>query len=109
MGRRRDDHALAMNLDDFVVRFLFFLFGVPCRCWLPFRKPTAASEHGPFAFVEFCPTTGATVRKLATLKPKVLATMHGSSFSGDGATALSALGDHYDLLLRTALADRKLT
>ncbi|HEX4367692.1 MAG TPA: hypothetical protein VH023_12720 [Rhodopila sp.] len=25
--------------------------------------------------------------------------------SGDGATALTALGDHYDMLLRTALAE----
>ena len=29
--------------------------------------------------------------------------MHGSSFSGDGAAALTALGDYYDMLLRTAL------
>lgn len=56
-----------------------------------------------------CPTTGATIRKLATLKPKTLATMHGTSLSGDGAAALSALGDHYDMLLRAALADRELS
>ena len=62
-----------------------------------------------FHYTSLGPTTGATVRKLAALKPKVLATMHGSSFSGDGATALSALGDHHDVLLRTALADRKLS
>ena len=54
------------------------------------------------------PTTGATIRKLA-LKPKTLATMHGTSFSGDGARALSALGDHYDMLLRAALAEGKLS
>jgi flavorubredoxin len=53
------------------------------------------------------PTTGATIRKLAALQPKVLATMHGTSFSGDGATALNALGDHYDMLLRTAPPDGK--
>jgi hypothetical protein len=34
----------------------------------------------------------------------VLATMHGASFSGDGAAALKALGDHYDARLRVALA-----
>ena len=62
-----------------------------------------------FHYTSLGPTTGSTVRSLAALKPKVLATMHGSSFSGDGATALTALGDHYDALLRTALADRKLT
>jgi len=52
------------------------------------------------------PSTGSTVRKLAAFKPKVLATMHGSSFSGDGAKALSALADHYDALVHTAVADR---
>lgn len=61
-----------------------------------------------FHYTSLGPTTGSTVRNLAALKPKVLAAMHGSSFSGDGATALSALGDHYDMLLHTALADRKL-
>jgi hypothetical protein len=60
-----------------------------------------------FHYTSLGPTTGATIRNLAALKPKVLATMHGSSFSGDGATVLGALGDHYDMLLRTALADRK--
>jgi len=55
------------------------------------------------------PDHGRKVRTLAALKPKVLATMHGSSFSGDGAAALSALGDHYDVLLRAALADRELS
>jgi hypothetical protein len=54
------------------------------------------------------PTTGSTVRNLAAPKPKVSATMHGSSFSGDGATALNALGDHYDVLLQRALADSQL-
>ncbi len=62
-----------------------------------------------FHYTSLGPTTGPTVRKLAALKPKVLATMHGSSFSGDGATALTALGDHYDVLLHRALADRKLS
>ena len=62
-----------------------------------------------FHYTSLGPTTGSTVRSLAALKPKVLATMHGSSFSGDGATALNALGDHYDALLHRALADRKLS
>jgi flavorubredoxin len=34
------------------------------------------------------PTTAPDVRKLADLNPKLLATMHGSSFRGDGAVAL---------------------
>ena len=37
-------------------------------------------------------------------KPKVLAAMHGPSFSGDGAAALKTLGDHYDTRLRAMLA-----
>ena len=61
-----------------------------------------------FHYTSLGPTTGSTVRSLAALKPKVLATMHGSSFAGDGATALRALGDHYDKLLSAAVADRKL-
>jgi len=51
------------------------------------------------------PTTGATIRGLAALRPKLLAAMHGTSYSGDGATALTALGDQYDTVLRAALVD----
>src|SRR6266576_4141539 len=50
------------------------------------------------------PNTGSTIRRLADLKPRVLAAMHGASFSGDGSAALKALGDHYDARLRVALA-----
>jgi len=42
------------------------------------------------------PAMGATLRKLAELKPKTLALMHGPAFSGDCATALRALADDYD-------------
>ena len=69
-------------------------------------EPSIVAERSLHA-TSLGPTTGATVRALAALQPKVLATMRGSSFSGDGATALSSLGDHYDMLLRTALADKK--
>src|SRR5262249_13725734 len=53
-----------------------------------------------FRYTSLGPTTGPTIRKLADLKPKVLAVMHGTSYSGDGAAALRALGDHYDARLR---------
>jgi hypothetical protein len=33
-----------------------------------------------------------------------LATMHGSSVSGDGSSALRALADHYETRLQTAIA-----
>jgi flavorubredoxin len=42
------------------------------------------------------PAMGAMLRKLAELKPRTLALMHGPSFSGDCAAALIALADEYD-------------
>jgi flavorubredoxin len=42
------------------------------------------------------PAMGATLRKLAELNPRTLALMHGPSFTGDGASALMALGNDYD-------------
>jgi flavorubredoxin len=56
-----------------------------------------------FRYTSLGPTTGSTIRKLADLRPKVLAAMHGASFSGDGAAALKALGDHYEARLRMAI------
>jgi flavorubredoxin len=41
------------------------------------------------------PAVTATVQRLAELEPTTLATMHGSSFTGDGATQLSALAAGY--------------
>jgi flavorubredoxin len=41
------------------------------------------------------PNTGPVLRDLASLAPTTLAIMHGSSFAGDGAAALSGLADHY--------------
>ena len=51
------------------------------------------------------PNMGATLRKLADLKPKTLALMHGPSFTGDGAGALAALADDYDRRLRVAFRE----
>ena len=48
------------------------------------------------------PTTGNTIRKLADLKPRTLAVMHGSSFNGDAAQALRDLGDVYNAMLQAA-------
>jgi flavorubredoxin len=50
------------------------------------------------------PTTAPTIRKLAELKPEMLAVMHGSSFAGDAAAQLRGLADAYDVRLRDALA-----
>ena len=37
-----------------------------------------------------------TLRRLAGLRPRVLAAMHGPAYLGDGPAALSALAEHYD-------------
>ncbi len=44
----------------------------------------------------YTPATAATIRRLAELKPKRLALMHGSSFEGDCRQALLDLADAYD-------------
>jgi flavorubredoxin len=49
------------------------------------------------------PGMGDTIRKLAALKPKTLALMHGPSFSGDCASALSALAMDYDARVLAAM------
>ncbi|MGE0046258.1 MAG: MBL fold metallo-hydrolase [Hyphomonadaceae bacterium] len=51
------------------------------------------------------PAMGATLRKLAELKPNTIALMHGPAFQGDGAAALNALADDYDRRLIARLRD----
>jgi len=46
------------------------------------------------------PAMGATLRKLAELKPRTLALMHGPSFTGNCEAALLALAEDYDRRLR---------
>jgi flavorubredoxin len=48
-----------------------------------------------FAYSSLSPTTPKTIDRLAALAPHTLALMHGSSFSGDCASALHALADAY--------------
>ncbi|MBW6398954.1 MBL fold metallo-hydrolase [Roseomonas sp. HJA6] len=57
--------------------------------------PAIAAED-LFRYSALNPAMGATIRSLAALAPRTLALMHGPSFTGDGATALSALADDYD-------------
>ncbi len=47
------------------------------------------------------PDTAPTIRRLAELRPRTLALMHGSSFAGDGATALRALANDYERRFRS--------
>jgi len=42
-------------------------------------------------YVPYTPLTAQNLKKLAVLKPKTLAIMHGSSFTGDCARALDDL------------------
>jgi hypothetical protein len=42
-------------------------------------------------YIPFTPQTGRILQRLAALKPRTLAVMHGSSFVGDGAQALRDL------------------
>jgi len=48
------------------------------------------AEYAPYTH-----NTEALFRKLAALEPKRLAIMHGSSFEGDGASALTALAGSF--------------
>ena len=55
----------------------------------PARAAMIAGQEGPFARdMPYTPHTDATMQRLADLAPVTLATMHGSSFSGDGRSAL---------------------
>jgi len=45
-------------------------------------------ENGPLAgSVPYTPQTAGILKRLGSLKPRTLATMHGSSFVGDGERA----------------------
>lgn len=56
-----------------------------------------AQQQGPMSgSVPYTPSTRIILEDLAGLQPKTLACMHGSSYSGDGGTALRALADMMD-------------
>jgi flavorubredoxin len=56
----------------------------------PFRAKLLADEGGPFAFyMPWTSRTGPTLERLAALRPRTLAIMHGSTFIGDGGTMLT--------------------
>ncbi|WP_342218792.1 MBL fold metallo-hydrolase [Nocardia farcinica] len=58
-------------------------------------EPAAAAED-VFHATSIGPAVPATLRRLAQLAPTTLAIMHGSSFQGDGGTALRDLASVYD-------------
>jgi flavorubredoxin len=55
--------------------------------------PAIVSEE-MFGAMTLSPGSGAQLRRLAALGPTTLALMHGSSFTGDGAAALSGLAEY---------------
>jgi flavorubredoxin len=57
-----------------------------------FKQMLVEYQQGPFAhYLPYTPYTEPTLQRLAALKPCTLATMHGSTFVGDGAQALADL------------------
>ena len=57
-----------------------------------FKQGLIADQQGPFANAyPYTPLTEGTLHRLAGLKPKTIALMHGSSFEGDGEQALKDL------------------
>lgn len=64
--------------------------------------PAVAAED-LFGYSALNPGMGRTLRRLAGLQPRTLALMHGPSFTGDGAGALTALAADYDRRARERL------
>jgi glyoxylase-like metal-dependent hydrolase (beta-lactamase superfamily II) len=58
-------------------------------------EPAIEAERA-FGFTPVTAGTGATMRRLAALRPRTIAVMHGSSFAGDGAGQLGRLAAFYD-------------
>jgi len=57
-------------------------------------------QQGPLAnYMPYCTLTDPTLQRLAALKPKTLATMHGSVYVGDGAQALRDLASVFSEVL----------
>ncbi|MFL6720781.1 MAG: MBL fold metallo-hydrolase [Sphingomonas sp.] len=58
--------------------------------------PAAIKAENMFHSTSVGAATAPTIRKLADLKPRTLALMHGPTFFGDGAGALLRLADYFD-------------
>ena len=69
-----------------------------------FTQVTCANFELSCFATSLTPATAPTIRRLADLAPSALGLMHGPSFAGDGAAALRALADDYDVRLQKALA-----
>ena len=57
-----------------------------------FKQTLVEYQQGPFAnYLPYTAYTEPTLQRLAALKPRTIATMHGSTFVGDGAQAITDL------------------
>jgi flavorubredoxin len=57
-----------------------------------FRQTLVEYQKGPLAnYIPYTPHTAPTLHRLAALKPRTVAAMHGSTFVGDGARAIDDL------------------
>lgn len=65
--------------------------------------PAIAAEE-VFRPSAITPSSGATLRRLAGLAPRLLAIMHGASYEGDCAAALNGLGADFDRRMQLATA-----
>jgi flavorubredoxin len=64
------------------------------------EEALAAEEM--FQTMSVTPATIETIRRLAQLRPKTLAVMHGAALKGDGAAALQGLADGLEKRMRAA-------
>jgi flavorubredoxin len=58
--------------------------------------PAAIAAEDAFHSTSVGTATAPTIRRLAELKPAVLALMHGPTFFGDGAAALNRLAEYFE-------------
>ncbi|MGH7206661.1 MAG: MBL fold metallo-hydrolase [Nitrospiraceae bacterium] len=66
------------------------------------RQALLDGQQGPLAnYMPYSVQTDAILRRLAALKPKTLATMHGSTFVGDGERAIGDLAVAFRDILGT--------
>ena len=67
----------------------------------------ALSAEDIFQGTSLTPGTAPTLRRLAALKPRTLALMHGPAFVGDCSAALLELADAYETRVRSAWAQEE--
>jgi flavorubredoxin len=64
--------------------------------------PAAIEAEELFHSTSVGAATAPTIHRLAGLKPRALALMHGPTFFGDGADALDRLADYYAGAMKAA-------